>query len=35
VIASADEVVDVGLVSKQALAAALIDRVVEFLAARA
>jgi phosphopantothenoylcysteine decarboxylase/phosphopantothenate--cysteine ligase len=35
VIASADEVVDVGLVSKEALAAALIDRVVEFLAARA
>jgi phosphopantothenoylcysteine decarboxylase / phosphopantothenate---cysteine ligase len=35
VIATADEVVDVGLVSKEALAAALIDRVVEFLASRA
>ena len=35
VIATADGVVDVGLVSKEALAAALIDRVVEFLAARA
>ena len=32
VIATADGVVDVGLVSKQALAAALVDRVAEFLA---
>jgi phosphopantothenoylcysteine decarboxylase/phosphopantothenate--cysteine ligase len=35
VIATADGVVDVGLVSKEALAAALIDRVVEFLTSRA
>ena len=35
VIATPDGVVDVGLVSKEALAAALVDRVVEFLASRA
>ncbi|HWL48812.1 MAG TPA: phosphopantothenoylcysteine decarboxylase, partial [Acidimicrobiia bacterium] len=35
VIATADGVVDVGLVSKESLAAALIDRVVEFLTSRA
>jgi len=34
VIATADGIVDVGLVSKEALAAALVDRVVEFLASR-
>jgi phosphopantothenoylcysteine decarboxylase / phosphopantothenate---cysteine ligase len=34
VIATSDEVVDVGLVSKEALAGALIDRVVDFLASR-
>ena len=34
VIATTDGVVDVGLVSKQALAAALVDRVAEFLASR-
>ena len=35
VIATGDGVVDVGLVSKEALAAALVDRVVDFLASRA
>jgi phosphopantothenoylcysteine decarboxylase / phosphopantothenate---cysteine ligase len=34
VIATSDEVMDVGLVSKEALAGALIDRVVAFLASR-